>query len=213
MKFWMRVLISGLILFVVVGCGSNVEYDKPNNASSQDIPNQYISNDEFTSDDENASGDEYISDDKNASSDEFTSDDENASNDEYISDDENASSDTNGSSLTLSPSDQDLKDLYDSNKSDVQVQGVGTVTKILADDLKGDKHQRFILKLASGQTLLMAHNIDLAPRIDSIAVGDSVEFFGEYVWNKEGGIIHWTHIDPNSVHVDGWLKHEGVTYQ
>ena len=35
----------------------------------------------------------------------------------------------------------------------------------LPDDNKGTRHQRFILKLSSGQTLLVAHNIDLADKI------------------------------------------------
>ncbi len=58
--------------------------------------------------------------------------------------------------------------------------------------------KNFILKLNSGQTLLVAHNIDLAPRIPNLQVGDSVEFYGEYEWNKKGGVLHWTHKDPQN---------------
>ncbi|WP_366522502.1 DUF3465 domain-containing protein [uncultured Psychromonas sp.] len=41
----------------------------------------------------------------------------------------------------------------------------------------------------------------------------SVEFYGEYDWNDRGGVVHWTHRDPNGYPVDGWLKHQGRIYQ
>ncbi len=94
-----------------------------------------------------------------------------------------------------------------------QVQGNGTVTRVLSDDNDGSRHQRFILKLESGQTLLVAHNIDLAPRINSLGPGDTVLFFGEYEWNDRGGVIHWTHHDPGAQHVDGWIEHNGKRYK
>ena len=102
---------------------------------------------------------------------------------------------------------------YANQQSDVQVKGSGTVVRTLSDDLEGSRHQRFILKLDSGQTVLISHNIDLAPRINSLNTGDVVEFFGEYEWNSKGGVVHWTHHDPNGRHVAGWLKHRGRTYQ
>jgi hypothetical protein len=97
--------------------------------------------------------------------------------------------------------------------SDIQVEGEGTVLRLLPDDLNGSRHQRFILQLASGQTLLITHNIDIAPRIDGLEVGDSVRFNGEYVWNAKGGVIHWTHHDPRGRHVAGWVIHYGRTYK
>lgn len=116
---------------------------------------------------------------------------------------------------TSSPTGADiiLKDTYANRQSDVQVEGSGTVVKTLSDDLDGSRHQRFILKLDSGQTVLISHNIDLAPGIDGLEAGDTVQFFGEYEWNAKGGVIHWTHDDPNGRHVGGWLKHRGKTYQ
>jgi hypothetical protein len=110
-------------------------------------------------------------------------------------------------------SDSALQSAYDNRQSDVQVQGQGIVSKILPDDLDGSRHQRFILKLSTGQTLLVAHNIDLAPRVKTLDAGDTVEFYGEYEWNAKGGVIHWTHHDPDNRHVAGWLKHRGKTYQ
>ncbi|MBU1396037.1 MAG: DUF3465 domain-containing protein [Gammaproteobacteria bacterium] len=93
------------------------------------------------------------------------------------------------------------------------VEGRGTVVKILADDNSGSRHQRFIVRLDSGRTLLMSHNIDLAPRIDGLRTGDTVAFYGEYEWNPKGGVIHWTHHDPQGRHPAGWIRHDGRIYQ
>lgn len=102
---------------------------------------------------------------------------------------------------------------FKNRTSNVQVEGDGAVTRILADDLNGSKHQRLIVRLESGQTVLIAHNIDIAPRIAGLQEGDRVRFYGEYVWNEKGGMVHWTHHDPEGRHVAGWLKHKGRTYQ
>lgn len=106
-----------------------------------------------------------------------------------------------------------IKQAFEQQRSNLQIQAAGTVTRILADDNKGSRHQRFILTLANGQTVLVAHNIDLAPRIPHLTTGDKVAFYGEYEWNKRGGVIHWTHHDPRGKHIGGWLKHQGKTYQ
>ena len=102
---------------------------------------------------------------------------------------------------------------FSNHTSNLQVSGQGIVIKLLPDDNRGSRHQKFILKLANGLTLLVAHNIDLAPRINSLREGDTVEFYGEYEWNERGGVIHWTHRDPNGRHVAGWLRHQGQRYQ
>jgi hypothetical protein len=97
--------------------------------------------------------------------------------------------------------------------NDQQVRGSGTVAKLLADDDEGSRHQRFIVRLDSGQTLLVAHNIDVAPRVEDLAVGDKIAFGGVYEWSAEGGSIHWTHGDPDGDHAAGWLRHDAKTYQ
>jgi hypothetical protein len=111
-----------------------------------------------------------------------------------------------------STADSVLARAFETQRSDFQVQGSGKVLRILSDDHKGSRHQRFVLQLSSGQTVLVAHNIDLAPRISALQVGDSVEFYGEYEWNPRGGVIHWTHHDPQGRHRGGWLKHRGRSY-
>ena len=102
---------------------------------------------------------------------------------------------------------------FEQKEKDVQVVGEGIVTRILADDTSGLPHQRFILKLVSGQTVLIEHNTDLAGRISGLSVGDTVSFSGEYVWNEQGGLIHWTHHDPAGRHTAGWLRHNSQLYQ
>ncbi len=102
---------------------------------------------------------------------------------------------------------------YGRADSDRQVVGQGVVARVLPDDNEGSRHQRFILRLASGQTVLIAHNIDLAPRIGNLRQGDTVRFNGEYEWNDRGGVIHWTHRDPQNRHEHGWLEHSGRRYE
>ena len=103
--------------------------------------------------------------------------------------------------------------LFEKRQSDIQLEVTGEVIKLLADDNDGSRHQRFIIELPSGLTLLVAHNIDLAPRIDNLEVGDEVDLYGEYVWNDKGGIMHWTHHDPANSHPHGWIRHDGNLYQ
>ena len=112
----------------------------------------------------------------------------------------------------LSKGDQIIADAFKNNKSDVQVEGQGTVIKLLADDTKGNEHQKFIVELASGQTIMFAHNISISDKIENLKKGDEIKFAGEYVWNDEGGLVHWTHHDPSGKHHDGWIEHNGKRY-
>lgn len=106
-----------------------------------------------------------------------------------------------------------VETLYAEKASHVQVDDTGQVVKILSDDNEGSRHQRFLVKTASGQTLLFTHNIDLAGRVENIKVGATIDFRGEYIYNEKGGIVHWTHHDPAHHHYDGWIKFNGNTYQ
>lgn len=116
-------------------------------------------------------------------------------------------------STEISTYDQFLEEAFKNKESGIQVSGSGRVIRILSDDSDGSQHQRFIIELGSGQTLLVSHNIDIAPRIKSLSKGDQIDFHGEYEWNPQGGVVHWTHHDPEGNHGDGWLKHSGRTYQ
>lgn len=110
-------------------------------------------------------------------------------------------------------SDQEMQNLYDNHVSDEQVMIQGEVIKNLSDDNEGSRDQKFIVELASEQTILVSHNIDLADRIVNLQEGDDVIIHGEYEWNDRGGVIHWTHHDPDGRHIGGWIKHHGDLYE
>lgn len=111
------------------------------------------------------------------------------------------------------PTDALLAQAYQQRWNNYQMGGIARVSRLLPDDNDGSRHQKFIIQTAQGQTVLIAHNIDLAPRIPALQVGDIIEFYGEYEWNEKGGVIHWTHHDPANRHAHGWLKHNGAVYQ
>ncbi len=106
-----------------------------------------------------------------------------------------------------------LQEAYEKQISNLQVKQSGRIIKILKDDNYGSRHQRFVVQMDSGQKLLIAHNIELAPRLNGLTAGKRVVFYGEYEWNRKGGVIHWTHRDPKKIHLDGWLLYDGVKYQ
>jgi hypothetical protein len=118
-----------------------------------------------------------------------------------------------GTSSSIGVTDDVFASALAEHRGNFVVEGGGAVTRILSDDNDGSRHQRFIVTLASGQTIFIAHNIDLAPRIDGLAVGDTITFKGEYEWNDKGGVMHWTHHDPAGRHEAGWIRHNGKTYQ
>ena len=97
---------------------------------------------------------------------------------------------------------------YDRRESGFMVTVEGVVERLLADDRDGSRHQRFLLRLANDHTLLVAHNIDLSERVPAER-GDRLRLRGQYEWNERGGVLHWTHHDPDGRHPGGWIEHAG----
>ena len=107
-----------------------------------------------------------------------------------------------------------LQEAYKNQQSNVMIDTVsGTVTAVLPDDEEGSRHQRFVIRISRAQTILIVHNIDMAPRLNGLIKGDRVNVKGEYEWNERGGLIHWTHKDPRSTHEDGWIDYNRVRYE
>src|SRR5512135_3693232 len=100
------------------------------------------------------------------------------------------------------------------HRSNVEVTADGLVERLLSDETsETGVHQRFILTLrGSTQTLLITNNVSIGKRVP-VAAGDSLLVHGEYVWNDQGGLVHFTHHDPERSHEGGWIERQGVRYE
>lgn len=104
-----------------------------------------------------------------------------------------------------------LRAAFAEGRGDLWVTLEGRVERTLRDDEDGSRHQRFVLRLAEDLTVLVAHNIDLAPRVP-LERGDRLRLRGEYEWNERGGVVHWTHHDPAGA-PGGWIDFDGRRYE
>lgn len=106
-----------------------------------------------------------------------------------------------------------IAELFRKKQSDTWVEATGTIKKMLPDDTDGDKHQRFIVKLSTNIEILIAHNIDTAPRVPA-GEGDAISFRGEYEWTEKGGTVHFTHAPKFSRKTPGgWIDYKGKRYE
>ena len=129
----------------------------------------------------------------------------------HLSDTNDSSELSSNQSESLSNEQPRISSLYEAQISGVMVSTTGNVIRILQDDNVGSRHQRFLIRIPDGLTLLIAHNIDLAPRVP-LKLQDQVSIYGQYEWNDKGGVLHWTHHDPDKSHPEGWIMHEGIKY-
>ncbi len=100
---------------------------------------------------------------------------------------------------------------YDKASWDDWIEDTGIVTRLIAEDDDTVPHQRFVVRLSSGQTVLIAHNLDIAERVP-VGIGDRVGFRGIFEWNPMGGVVHWTHRDPQGGAEDGYVRLRGRTF-
>lgn len=105
-----------------------------------------------------------------------------------------------------------VQQAYSEHRSGQWLETSGHVGRVLRDDNEGSRHQKFILELDDGHTVLVSHNIDLASRIP-VREGLSLTVRGRYEWSERGGVIHWTHHDPDGRLQGGWIRVNGVRYE
>lgn len=104
-----------------------------------------------------------------------------------------------------------MNEAYKKSDDGSWIEVTGFVTRLLSDDDDGSRHQRFIIDIGNHRTLLIAHNIDLAKRVP-LGMGDRVTIRGMYEWNDLGGLVHWTHDDPQGIEDGGWVRYRRKTY-
>lgn len=116
-------------------------------------------------------------------------------------------------SPAASPDDAAIVQDFQGHRSNVEVTAGGTVVTILPDRSSSTGvHEQFIMRLTSGGiTLEVEHNLSIGRRVP-VNQGDSVIVHGEYIWNSKGGLIHFTHHDPQGTHEGGYIKDKGGTY-
>ena len=86
------------------------------------------------------------------------------------------------------------------------------VKKMLKYDDKGLPHEKFLMVLSNGTTLLVAHDTKMAPYVP-VQPGDTVTVHGEFIWNEKGGLIHWTHHSDTPKHQGGYIDFNGKRYE
>ncbi len=109
----------------------------------------------------------------------------------------------------------DCTDVYQAQSKHlkhVEVLVTATVYKMLPSDHYGIPHERFLIKLNNNTTVLIAHNLNMAPSAP-LKSGQEVTIKGEYIWNNLGGVIHWTHHTDTPYHVGGYILSNGMTYK
>ena len=110
------------------------------------------------------------------------------------------------------PEGRSLSQRFDKRDTGTWIDIKGLVTRLLSNDNDGSRHQRFIVDTGNRQTLLIAHNIDLAKPVP-VGIGDRVQVRGMYEWNDLGGLVHWTHHDPQGIEDGGFVRYRRKDYR
>jgi len=117
-----------------------------------------------------------------------------------------------GDLARVSADDRQIIAAQSNQESKVEVTVTARVKKLLPDDTRGLQHQKFLLILSNGTSILVANDLTYGQRVP-IQPGDVVKIHGEYIWNRLGGLIHWTHRSDTPRHESGWIEFNGQTYQ
>ena len=106
-----------------------------------------------------------------------------------------------------------VKVAFERHADGVQVTATGVIDRVLSDqDGPSGPHERFIVRLPDvAMTVLVEHNLSLAPRVP-VVVGEPVMVHGEYIWNAQGGLVHFTHDDADRSHEGGYIVYGGRRY-
>lgn len=85
------------------------------------------------------------------------------------------------------------------------------VTKIYPDDNQGLPHQSWEAQLSDKSFIKVVYNTNMGEYIP-VQVGMTFSVGGQFIWTKDGGLIHWLHHDPKQKRPDGWVFIENILY-
>jgi hypothetical protein len=97
--------------------------------------------------------------------------------------------------------------------SGVQLSLEGKISRVFSSMETEAGQQKFSLQLAQGQVVTVIHDVRLGSAIEDLAEGEIIEVFGEYQWAPDGGVIHWTHRDPEGNRQAGWVRYKDRLYR
>lgn len=103
--------------------------------------------------------------------------------------------------------------LYNSQRGGVFVESVGRIVKILDDQITPYPAQVILIRLSSGQKLIIKHDINLGSALPTLKKAEALQFKGIYKWNDRGGMILSTHKNNDFPKHSGWLKYDDKIYQ
>lgn len=99
---------------------------------------------------------------------------------------------------------------YTLHRSRVWVTLAAVVTRLLSDSHGQYVHQRFIVRCPAGQTVLIVNDVSIGQRAP-VSLGGTVQVKGQYIWDSQGGLVHFTHHDYAGGE-GGWIIWRGHTY-
>ncbi len=92
----------------------------------------------------------------------------------------------------------------------VEIKGA-EVVRLLPDDNEGRRHQKWIFEIAGGHRITAIYNTSFSEAVP-LEIGDIVNVGGQYIFDKNGGVIHWLHVDPKKNRPDGYVELNGKRY-
>ncbi|MDP3509818.1 MAG: DUF3465 domain-containing protein [Candidatus Melainabacteria bacterium] len=94
----------------------------------------------------------------------------------------------------------------------VELTVTAPIKKLLREEDYREPHQRFLLILSNGTTVLVANDLQYGTYAP-VQEGNVVRIHGEYIWNERGGVLHWTHKSDEPRHESGYIDFNGMRYQ
>lgn len=110
------------------------------------------------------------------------------------------------------PDNERLLKAFEQGRTGVWVSGHGIVAQLIGDEtVSGERHQRMVVNVSGGLDLIVRHSTERSERVP-VAQGDTVAFQGRYEWSGRGGVVGYTHQDPEQPGDGGWIRYQGTTY-